>query len=407
MTGTAARPRVRPLAMRLHRWVALVLGLWFAMLGVTGSVLVWHAEADRALNPEWFAPQRRCDARTETPVATSMALFARAAPGGTASQVMAPIVPGAAFVVWQKPVGDGPRRQHFVDADCGRYLGWRDWGAARIDRAHVVPAIYELHRSLLSKEAGHVAVGFAGLLLLFVAITGGTAAWPRHATREAWTRTLTIKRGAGRHRRYYDLHRATGLWTLLFLLLMGVTGTYLCFPGQTRALVASVLPTRPAAMREAPPAQSPASSPADPDALVRRAQSLWPDAQWTRVQIPADAAAAHDVRLLQRGELRADTGDTRVRLDAAGRVADVRDPLHAPAGDRLLGWLFPLHSGEALGLAGRLAWTVFGLAPVLLFVTGAWLWWKRRRAAHAHAGALRGQPARAGNAPREAERKKD
>jgi uncharacterized iron-regulated membrane protein len=59
--------------------------------------------------------------------------------------------------------------------------------------------------------------------------------------------------------------------------------------------------------------------------------------------------------------------------------------LRGPAGDRLLSWLFPLHSGEALGLAGRVAWTGFGLAPMLPFATGLWLWLRRRRrAAESH-----------------------
>jgi len=117
---------------------------------------------------------------------------------------------------------------------------------------------------------------------------------------------------------------------------------------------------------------------ASPDALARRAQSLWPDTQWTRVLLPSDKTPAFDIRLLQATEIRADTGDTRVRLRGDGTVVDQRDPLRGPAGDRLIAWLFPLHSGEALGLAGRIAWSIFGIAPALLFLTGAWLWWKRR-----------------------------
>jgi uncharacterized iron-regulated membrane protein len=375
---------LRTLAMRLHRWVALALGAWFALLGLTGGVLVWHAELDRALNPAWFAPRAPCAEHSDTPVADALAVFARATHGATATQVMAPAAAGAAFTVWEKPPADGLRRQHFVDPHCGAYLGKRAWGAARIDRAHVVPALYELHRALLLREAGHVAVGFAGLALLFVAVTGLWTAWPRHPTREAWKRTLTLKRGAGMHRRFYDLHRATGAWLALFLLLMSVTGAYLCFPKQARALVAMALPTSPAEMRK--PADT-REVPLAPDVLVQRAQTLWRDAQWSRLQLPGNASGAWDVRLLQGAEVRADTGDTRVRLDHAGRVVDRRDPLRGPAGDRLIAWLFPLHSGEALGLVGRIAWSGFGLAPALLFATGLWLWVRRRRrvAASGHA----------------------
>ncbi|MGH7201474.1 MAG: PepSY domain-containing protein, partial [Planctomycetaceae bacterium] len=40
---------------------------------------------------------------------------------------------------------------------------------------------------------------------------------------------------------------------------------------------------------------------------------------------------------------------------------------------------FPLHNGEAFGLAGR--WIVFfsGLTPAVLYVTGVTIWWRRRR----------------------------
>lgn len=370
------RPWLRPLAMRLHRWMALVFGAWFALLGLSGAVLVWHAEIDRGLNPMWFAPLPGCGATTDAPIAASLALFRINAQGAKPQQVMAPVTPDAAYMVSTKPGGDGLRRQHFVDPHCGRYLGMRTWGALRLDRAHVVPALYELHRSLLSKQAGHIAVGFAGLAFLFVAISGAMTAWPRQQTREGWKRTLTFKRHASRTRRYYDLHRATGVWLLAFLLLMALTGTYLCFPKQARALVAMALPTSPAEMRKATP---PFASPLQPDMLVHQAQDSLPGAQWTRLQIPGKEGDAYDVRLMQRGEIRADTGDTRVRMGVDGRVVDVRDPLGGSAGDRLLSWLFPLHSGEALGLVGRLAWTVFGLAPVLLFGTGLWLWLRKVR----------------------------
>ena len=364
--------------MRLHRWVALALGLWFALLGATGSVLAWHGELDAALNPEWFAPSA-CTA-TATPVTATLAVFARATGNATPTQVMAPAQPGGAYVVWEAT--DTGRRQHFIDPACGRYLGHRTWGAARIDRTHLVPALYELHRSLLSGEVGHVLVGLVGLLLLGVAITGLLTAWPRHSTRQAWRRTFTIKRGASTRRTFYDVHRASGTWLAAFLLLMSVTGAYLCFPKQGRALVAVVLPTQAAAAQAA----SPSGAAFAPDALVARAERQLADARWSRLQLPKPGEGNVEVRLLQPAEPRMDTGDTRVRLAADGRVLDVRDPLTAPSGDVVLAWLFPLHSGEAFGYFGRALWTLFGLAPPLLFATGLWLWLKRRAAQRRHAG---------------------
>ena len=49
------------------------------------------------------------------------------------------------------------------------------------------------------------------------------------------------------------------------------------------------------------------------------------------------------------------------------------------AGSRFMGWQFPLHNGDALGLAGR--WLVFlgGWLPALLFGTGLYLWWRKHQ----------------------------
>lgn len=52
----------------------------------------------------------------------------------------------------------------------------------------------------------------------------------------------------------------------------------------------------------------------------------------------------------------------------------MRDGRREQAGDVLLNWLHPLHSGEALGLAGRLLVLLSGIGTVLLAVTGLLRW---------------------------------
>jgi uncharacterized iron-regulated membrane protein len=54
-------------------------------------------------------------------------------------------------------------------------------------------------------------------------------------------------------------------------------------------------------------------------------------------------------------------------------------PAEAPrtAGDIVMKWAAPLHVGNFDGAGLRLAWTVLGLSPALLFVTGLAMWWTR------------------------------
>lgn len=46
-------------------------------------------------------------------------------------------------------------------------------------------------------------------------------------------------------------------------------------------------------------------------------------------------------------------------------------------GDRLLFWLAQAHFGRFAGVWVKIAWTVIGLAPLVLFVTGTVMWWNR------------------------------
>ena len=46
-------------------------------------------------------------------------------------------------------------------------------------------------------------------------------------------------------------------------------------------------------------------------------------------------------------------------------------------GDTVLDWLTRLHFGRWGGIPTKTLWTIFGLVPVVLFVSGAYMWWRR------------------------------
>jgi uncharacterized iron-regulated membrane protein len=63
-------------------------------------------------------------------------------------------------------------------------------------------------------------------------------------------------------------------------------------------------------------------------------------------------------------------------------IVDFLEPLNASSrklrfGDQVLFWLAQAHFGRFAGIPVKVVWTVVGLAPAVLFVTGALMWWKR------------------------------
>ena len=60
-----------------------------------------------------------------------------------------------------------------------------------------------------------------------------------------------------------------------------------------------------------------------------------------------------------------------------GEVVRITSFDDAALGDAILLWFGKLHFGNFGGVPVKILWTVFGLAPALLFATGSLMWWNR------------------------------
>jgi len=60
-----------------------------------------------------------------------------------------------------------------------------------------------------------------------------------------------------------------------------------------------------------------------------------------------------------------------------GKGPGRRPPIRRSAGDNFIHWIYYLHFGNFAGWKTKTLWVVLGLLPVVLFVTGAIMWWNR------------------------------
>ena len=50
--------RFRQYWLSLHKWVALTIGVWIVLNGLSGSVLVFQRELEAALNPDLYRTEQ-------------------------------------------------------------------------------------------------------------------------------------------------------------------------------------------------------------------------------------------------------------------------------------------------------------------------------------------------------------
>ncbi len=379
--------RLRVVFVKIHLYIGLWLGLFFIMLGLTGAAIAWRDEIDVLLNPELLA----ASAETPLPVApaTVQAVTDKLQGDpryGRPGLLMLPAAPHDVFVAWyplKGPPSAGRSRQVMVDPVTLAVKGERVWGEPGLSRPLLMPTLFQLHHYLLSGETGRTILGIAGMLLLVMVIGGVVLWWPRFRLR-AIVQAFRISHGGSWSRFNYSLHRAGGILVAPVLATIAFSGWYLNLPKWVTPLVASVATVTPPGKPVSAPA--PAGTPQLGAAqAVSTAQALYPAALVTRVSFPRKAGDPFEVRVRQPGEVRQGSGATRIWLDAhTGRRLGARDPMDAPAGDTFLNWMYPLHTGEAFGLPGRIFISVFGLVPLLFAVTGVLIWWKRRSGHRRH-----------------------
>ncbi len=380
-------------ARKLHRWTGLVCGGFFVLLGLTGSAISWLAEFDRALNPDLLQvapPHGMADGaawRIE-PVMVQRAVDRLAGDPryGRPTLLTFPEHAGDVFVAWYRP-GARPAspwtqevtRQVMLDPATLAVTGQRNWGEPGLSRRLLMPTIFHLHRFLLAGEAGRTIVGIAGLALLVSALSGLMVWWPA-LTRPAIWKAITVRYGGSWPRLSFRLHRAAGFFAAPVLLMLGFSGSYFNVPAWVLPAINAVAPVTPAGTLVNRSARS--AAPVTVAQAIAAAQAAFPLARPARIALPAKPGVPYEVRVRQPGELRHGDGATRISVDSGnGTVLRVFDPERARGGDRFVSWLFPLHSGEAFGNAGRVFVSAFGLVPLIFFVTGLVLWSKRRTAA--------------------------
>ncbi|MCP5156656.1 MAG: PepSY domain-containing protein [Ectothiorhodospiraceae bacterium] len=363
--------------MLLHRWLGVGIGLWFALVGLTGAALVFEDAIDATLNPHLLR-----DARDGTwlPPAAIVERASRAFPDGRVERMRTPQTAGEVYrlevrVSPRMRVGS-PRLEATFSPVTGELLGTRDPRAVGLDTASFVNTVYEFHRNVLLGPTGTDIVGTAGLLLMTSTITGIVLALPR--TRGGWRRVVAVRLRASITRLLFDLHRSAGTLLAVLLLLATATGVTLVWVNHARSVVGLFSPVAP--------------FPVVPwiggtdlpwpglEQLATSIREAYPRHTVTEVRIPSRPTAGYVFYLRAPGDAHR-LGDTLVWLHpGTGERLLERGPDSRSAGEAFMHWLFPLHSGTAFGLVGRVAMCATGIAPTLLVGTGLWLWLRKRRA---------------------------
>ncbi|HTO39698.1 MAG TPA: PepSY-associated TM helix domain-containing protein [Rhizomicrobium sp.] len=362
----------RNVLFQLHLWTGLTLGLLFALLGLSGSALVYHD--DMLAFAQAPAPKA-----TAIGVALPLDVLLAAARektsyAGLSTTLTLPQAKGEPAAFRFQNAATRKATDVYVDPASAVVLG-----AHPSANDSVFRLMHDLHgRFFVPGREGRQLVGWLGVAMLLLGLSGSILWWPR---RDQWTGAFTVRRNARGYWLHRDLHGAAGIWGLIVFVIVSFTGVAIAFPVSTRSLVsfgqADPAPT-PSFNARTGPAVTPikGANPIGLDQAAALVKAHLPNADITTIAIPAKPDAAWRITLGTQKN-----GPVTVAFVDPWRnkIAAIRDG-GANSADRFMAWQRPLHVGDGWGGLWRFLVFLSGLLPALFLFTGAAMWLKKRKA---------------------------
>jgi uncharacterized iron-regulated membrane protein len=362
----------RRLWLNVHLFLALSAGFIFAIIGLTGSVCVYREELDILLNPQLVVEGAHVEYQSLDQI---MASVREAQPDRHGEWTLEmPSSANRMMTAWFEK----PRETYFeryaplmvsVNPYTAEVVASRFWGQT------LSTWLLDLHTQLQFDQVGWNVVGYCGLLLLLSICTGLYLWWPGVKKNCS---ALQVRVRAGLMRLLFDLHRMIGLLFAPALILLAFTGFNLSFPSVLENVFGATGMAHGATGRAISSTAIPNDQPTLLEAAEFIARGPFPAAELRRVTTPDGNSGVYRVNLRQKGEVNQRHPYTTVWVDRwSGHIKEVRNPAKFSKGNTLITWIWPLHTGEALGAFGRFCWFLAGQSLFFMYVSGILRWLHR------------------------------
>jgi uncharacterized iron-regulated membrane protein len=384
---------MKRMLFQVHLWVGLVAGLLIALLGISGSALVYRGDIERRIVADWLTVPVAGE-RHSLDEAVERAL--RRFPSRELARLVVPPEPSSTVeVVLQVP---RPRNlaaadlvSVFVDPYTLEVVG------VRRKAETAMGWLQDFHYALFAGEPGLKVNGVAAIGLLVLALSGPVLWWPG---RGRWGHAFKVRRGPPTAT-WRDIHAIAGVVAWLALMLITLTALYFAFRSTATAVVTLASG---AATVAPPPVSRPFARAHDTDGQVTSTPHLASFEALVAAARRAEPTARLDELRPARSAERPASLSFRLPGDhVVGRHRLFLDPLTAEVlrvdrhasldpGGRLFANMAPWHFGSFGGRLTQWLWFVAGLVPALLLGSGLWLWLRKRQRRARAAGARRTHP---------------
>lgn len=352
----------------VHKWTSLICTAFLLMLCITGLPLIFHEEIEHLVGVVEAPPM------PEGTPNISLDTVAEAARKQRPQDVIRFMFweqdehPNVTLVSMAKTMDASPDDSNIVliDTRTAKVLD-----APPPERGFMY-VVLKLHVDMFAGMPGMLFLGLMGLLFVTAIFSGIVLYHP-------FMRRLdfgTIRREKQVRLKWLDIHNLLGVATLVWALVVGITGTIntlsqiVIFVWQSDQMAEMIAPYK----GLPPPTQLGSLQ----DSIETAKQAV-PDMHVSFVAFPGSMfSSPHHYTVFMKGNTPVTSRLLRPALVDA-QTAKLTDTRETPWYVKTLLLSQPLHFGDYGGLPLKVLWTLLDLVTIVVLVSGLYLWIKRRQ----------------------------
>lgn len=394
---------MRKIFRNIHLWLSVPFGILITLICFSGAALVFEKEVMELCHHELYFVKKVEAA--PLPMEQLMTKVAATLPDSVS--VTGVNISSDPERTYQVTLSKPRRASMYMDQYTGEIMG-------KYERAPFFNFMFRMHRWLLDSMKqdggifwGKMIVGTSTLMFVFVLISGIVVWWPR--TRKALKNSLKIVANKGWRRFWYDLHVAGGMYALVFLLAMALTGLTWSFqwyrtgfyktfgvevqPGMGHGNAAANATAKGGKREESPEGRSgrPGNRSEKPEGRGEHSESREgrkrsPYTNWQQVYEQL-AEANPDYKLISVSDGSASValprfgnqrGTDRYKFNPRnGEITETTLYKDLDNSGKIRGWIYSVHVGSWGGMLTRILTFVAALVGASLPLTGYYLWIRR------------------------------
>lgn len=374
----------RPVIFWLHLIVGCVAGLVIFAMSVTGVLLAYERQIGNWINtPAVIQGQ----SSAQVPVDSMLANLAGNGQG-TPSDIVLHSDPKAPV-----EVRFGRERTLYLNPWTAEVIGQPSQAARGF-----FGAVEQIHRNVglgMQSKLGRGTTGASNLMFLFIVISGCYLWLPKIFTAANLKMRLLFRRGLKGKALEWNWHHAIGIWSLVPLFIIVLSGVIMSYPWASNMLY-TMTGTQPPVRGGRPGGPGPGGQERRPqganrqgdmpvfhslDEMAALAKQQVPDWQSITISVPAAQERMMNISADRSSGGRPEQVTQLVINRQSGRIQSSKGFSDNNAGQKLRSWARFLHTGEEFGVLGETIAALASLGGAFLVWTGIALAIRRALAA--------------------------